>query len=1170
MRHMGWDALIIETTHATHELSPLQPSVTSLGPLYHLLITNIRYIADEAVLGLKLHRQQQGEERATSGRRHNKSLHCPEEDAYISIDGMDQNNTILPHFVKVPKSLDLASLVGVHLVGAMIYHRTFRTKVFATYKNVRSDSNLTVSIIHRIIMDWEGPLPPTLYIQLDNTVRENKNANVFAYLAMLIDKKIFRKIKVGFLMVGHTHDHVDQIFSRFSVALRKRQAFTMPELRMVIQESYSPSPSFEVLEETWDFKNILQTEPVSVLPLHDVTFNQQFKIVMDNESWPRLWTKKFNTDERWVPEEGVRHLVFFPDFSQLRAAPLVAMKSHASKRPKGSGREGSSLDPLQSFNVIKKDIQTLCFSYFTEDQKEWWRNWFLLQEDYAARTKSGLSIALLRQWHWRAPQDDLNSRHHQPTTVVTSGDLQQRVFGERRPAYAGTRRLRPGTAEHDRVNRIGDLKDLSAGQMMAVLAEDDKSFWLCKVLKIKTFTDDKEPDEVEVQWFATEAEDPYVGKYYPEKRKGDARSRTVLFKQTLSLSGIRILAFDFTLTTALRLRKSTASQIRTQLFRLEQEVAVENADDVHTSENEESSEGGKTSADGPAGNEAVLVVLRHVLKNLPNHLLVNLTLPQDSIKALEGVCRKFIWGKNLEGRDKIPLICWDDIHCSKGQGGLNIPSFSLQSRALRLRQMLQFFQEPEDDWKVALGALVSNTCSKGNWPRSMPFWEPGEILLAKPPSKIANAPTASGLISIWHSVKKKKLALQQSCFKSPGEMTPDVYLSMGINQAWLTPIEGSVIRSALRKHRVFTISSWADWATRMNSMRPINQTDHDAVETGLTFFCESKYLHQLEWKWTAVPHILKCWSIDTRTCKILVKNKTSRIIKLNKKWQRHDIQRRWRKRLNRLWQSKLPHKDKLWLWKVIQYGLPTADRALKWGKGDAMCHRCQQHPELLEHLLWSCNKTVENWRNYRYITDGLACNIPATSCFIDAFGKAFDGSHPAKYVPFAIMVRNTWLARNEVTFSNRQRIIPLKCVLQGALVVIRSLQRNNPESKTLLRICQDAEDSIQLAIDRLSRSDNETDTSTPQEIGPQLTDSDFSQAPGGSSTPVRISLFDQSQNNRRNDDEGARTLPENPPDFDQDMSHEPERLSLVIRALTPRPDIVSRHSLSDNAGAETD
>ncbi|KAL3699651.1 hypothetical protein R1sor_017673 [Riccia sorocarpa] len=75
---------------------------------------------DEAILGLKLHRQQQGEERATKGRRRNKALNCPEEAAYISIDGMDQNKTSLPHFIKVPKSVDAASLVGVHLVGVVV------------------------------------------------------------------------------------------------------------------------------------------------------------------------------------------------------------------------------------------------------------------------------------------------------------------------------------------------------------------------------------------------------------------------------------------------------------------------------------------------------------------------------------------------------------------------------------------------------------------------------------------------------------------------------------------------------------------------------------------------------------------------------------------------------------------------------------------------------------------------------------------------------------------------------------------------------------------------------------------------------------------------------------------------------------------------------------------
>ncbi|KAL3675026.1 hypothetical protein R1sor_024974 [Riccia sorocarpa] len=144
------------------------------------------------------------------------------------------------------------------------------------------------------LFDWEGPLPATLYIQLDNTVRENKNGIVFAYLAMLVEKKIFRKIKVGFLIVGHTHDHVDQMFSRFSVALRGKKAFTMPQMQQIIQEAYVPSPVFEVLEETWDFKTIVQLRPSPVLPLHDITFNQQFKIALGGDNWPRLWTKKFS------------------------------------------------------------------------------------------------------------------------------------------------------------------------------------------------------------------------------------------------------------------------------------------------------------------------------------------------------------------------------------------------------------------------------------------------------------------------------------------------------------------------------------------------------------------------------------------------------------------------------------------------------------------------------------------------------------------------------------------------------------------------------------------------------------------------------------------------------------------------------------------------------------
>lgn len=40
---------------------------------------------------------------------------------------------------------------------------------------------------------------------------------VLAFLNMLVETRVFRKIELGFLLVGHSHDlRIDQIFNRFS------------------------------------------------------------------------------------------------------------------------------------------------------------------------------------------------------------------------------------------------------------------------------------------------------------------------------------------------------------------------------------------------------------------------------------------------------------------------------------------------------------------------------------------------------------------------------------------------------------------------------------------------------------------------------------------------------------------------------------------------------------------------------------------------------------------------------------------------------------------------------------------------------------------------------------------------------------------------------------------
>ena len=44
------------------------------------------------------------------------------------------------------------------------------------------------------------PLPPNLYLELDNSVKDNKNKHLMAYLSMLTSRGVFKEIQVGFLL----------------------------------------------------------------------------------------------------------------------------------------------------------------------------------------------------------------------------------------------------------------------------------------------------------------------------------------------------------------------------------------------------------------------------------------------------------------------------------------------------------------------------------------------------------------------------------------------------------------------------------------------------------------------------------------------------------------------------------------------------------------------------------------------------------------------------------------------------------------------------------------------------------------------------------------------------------------------------------------------------------
>jgi hypothetical protein len=64
---------------------------------------------------------------------------------------------------------------------------------------------------------------------------------------------LFLQVKSGFGMVGHTHEEVDQMFSRLSMGLRQQDTRSVTDLYTIIGKSYTPNPLVQSVEDTMDF-----------------------------------------------------------------------------------------------------------------------------------------------------------------------------------------------------------------------------------------------------------------------------------------------------------------------------------------------------------------------------------------------------------------------------------------------------------------------------------------------------------------------------------------------------------------------------------------------------------------------------------------------------------------------------------------------------------------------------------------------------------------------------------------------------------------------------------------------------------------------------------------------------------------------------------------------------
>ena len=190
---------------------------------------------------LREHRLFVQKERQEYSARREEAIRRPNEALSVVIDGADSLRYQVPNLKQKVSALQKVAPLRYNLMGAIVHGRG--CKVYTVPHFYKQGTNVTLyvlqDIVQSLIRTSQGNLPKTLYLQLDNTCKQNKNRFLASYLALLVHWGIFKRVKVSYLPVGHTHEDIDQMFSRLSVAMRRRQARSWLELKTVLEQAYS-------------------------------------------------------------------------------------------------------------------------------------------------------------------------------------------------------------------------------------------------------------------------------------------------------------------------------------------------------------------------------------------------------------------------------------------------------------------------------------------------------------------------------------------------------------------------------------------------------------------------------------------------------------------------------------------------------------------------------------------------------------------------------------------------------------------------------------------------------------------------------------------------------------------------------------------------------------------
>eukprot|EP00057_Strongylocentrotus_purpuratus_P025222 XP_011679696.1 PREDICTED: uncharacterized protein LOC105445628 [Strongylocentrotus purpuratus] len=254
------------------------------------------------------HLQQQRAEREKYYKHQKKAKAYPGKYLSVIIDGMDQKSTSIPHFMQEAKSTNGAWKLPTHVTGGIVHGRG--QHAFIDLNEFPHDPNLTITVLLRILQKYASNLPKHQGCACSKqTLRQIMQARKRPYSAMVFNliEGTLNLVKVSFLMVGHTHEDIDQFFSRVSTRLKKTNVPTLDALLDTIPKSFNKGvTTAERLQPIYSSKEWLGP------CLEDISQHSRphvFRITKGLDGRALISTKMWSSSPEWISPCGSPHLL---------------------------------------------------------------------------------------------------------------------------------------------------------------------------------------------------------------------------------------------------------------------------------------------------------------------------------------------------------------------------------------------------------------------------------------------------------------------------------------------------------------------------------------------------------------------------------------------------------------------------------------------------------------------------------------------------------------------------------------------------------------------------------------------------------------------------------------------------------------------------------------------